>query len=88
MENAIDVSNNPSINYKSLEERVQLIIRQTTYTYNEAKNKLIEHNNNYIAVINEYINPDKILYNKSNITCKKSTNQKIYTEIRNFLDNT
>jgi hypothetical protein len=88
MEHVIDVSNTSCINYKSHEEKVQLIIRQTTYTYNEAKSKLSEHNNNYIAVINEYIKPDKILKNKSNMISKKSSNQKIYAEIRKFLDNT
>ncbi len=87
MENTLDVSNNEHIKCKSDEDILQIILRQTTYTSAEAKIKLIKHNNNYIAVINEYMKPNNTVYKKSNVACNKSMNQQIYTEIRKFLDN-
>jgi hypothetical protein len=87
MELASDLSNNEHTHNKSIDEILNIIIRQTTYTFDEAKNKLIEHNNNYVSVINEYINPNNIAHKKS-VTPNKSTNQQIYYEIRKFLDNT
>ena len=37
---------------------ISLIISQTNYTEEEAKNKLEEWNGNYINVIKEYLNPN------------------------------
>ena len=69
----IDTSN--SIN----ETYIQIITNQTNYSFTEAKNKLKEHNNDYIKVIKEYLNIEE------KKPANKSLNQEIYSEIRNFL---
>ena len=34
---------------------IEMVMRQTEYTYEEAYNKLLEHNNNYLMVIRDYM---------------------------------
>ena len=80
------IPNTINDNLQINDDIIQIILRQTTYTSKEAIEKLKVHNNNYIDVINEYINPK----NKSTLflnSTKPSLNQQIYTEIRKFLDN-
>ena len=71
------VSNN------NLEQDVTKIMTQTNYTKEEATNKLILFNYDYIKVIKDYMNiPEK---NKE--TNVKSVNQEIFRQIRINLDN-
>jgi hypothetical protein len=71
------VSNN------NLEQDVTKIMTQTNYTKEEATNKLILFNYDYIKVIKDYMNiPEK---NKE--TKVKSVNQEIFRQIRIKLDN-
>ena len=68
----------------SHEKIIDLIIRQTNYSKEEAEQKLKEWKGNYLNVMKEYINPDFNIKKKEN---KKSLNQQIMTEIRNFCNN-
>jgi hypothetical protein len=65
-------------------EVINLIIRQTDYTEEEASLKLKQWNNNYINVIKEYLNPD--FNEKPKETKTKTLNQQMMGEIRNFMD--
>jgi hypothetical protein len=67
---------------KELQNQLILMItRQTEYTYDEAKDKLLLHNNDYMKVIKEFMNIDT-----SKKEEKKTTNQVIYAEIRHLMD--
>lgn len=59
-----------------------IVMRQTDYDEEQAKNKLNEHNNDVLAVIKEYLGPKK---NVDTNKCK-SINQMIYGEIRTLMD--
>mgnify|MGYP001478153115 CR=1 FL=1 len=63
-------------------ELIEMVMRQTTYTYEESKYHLENNNNNYIKVIKEAlgISNDK---KEKPIT---SINQHIYKEIRELMD--
>lgn len=63
------------------DQLIKMVARQTEYSYEEAKEKLIIYNNDYITVIKEFMNID----NKK-IDTTKTTNQQIYREIRNLMD--
>ena len=65
------------------EEDINIIITQTTYTREKAIEKLSEWDNNYMKVIKEYLNPN--FQNKTNEK-KLTNNQKIFSEIRTFMD--
>ena len=65
---------------KIQEELYQMVMRQTNYTYEETKIKLEKFNNNYVEVIKEYLG------NQRKKEEPKTVNQKIYKEIRNFMD--
>ena len=65
------------------EEDINIIITQTNYTREKAIEKLLEWENNYMNVIKEYLNPN--FQNKTNEK-KITNNQKIFSEIRNFMD--
>ena len=65
-------------------EVINLIIRQTDYTEEEASLKLKQWNNNYINVIKEYLNPD--FNEKPKETKTKTLNQQMMGEIRQFMD--
>jgi|LauGreStaDraftv2_3_1035109.scaffolds.fasta_scaffold140042_1 hypothetical protein len=63
-----------------LEEKINIILRQTNYTYEEAQYKLKENNNDHIQVIKKYIG---INDKKTTTTCKpNSLNQEIYKQLR------
>ena len=71
------------INSDQIEEKIQMILRQTDYTQEEAKIKLKDFNYDHIAVIKSYLG----------ITEKKeppvkNVNQEIYKQIRYKLDST
>ena len=64
-----------------LEEFCQIIIRQTTYTIEEAREKLEEFNYDYIKVIKQFMGiPEK---KEAKI---KSINQEIYKQMRQKLN--
>jgi hypothetical protein len=67
------------------EKVIDLIIRQTNYNKEEAAEKLTKWGGNYLNVMKEYMNPDFNI--KKNVESKKSLNQQIMTEIRNFCNN-
>ena len=67
------------------EKIIDLIIRQTNYSKEEAEQKLKEWKGNYLNVMKEYINPD--FNSKKREETKKSLNEQIMTEIRNFCNN-
>jgi len=71
------VSNN------NLEQDVTKIMTQTNYTKEEATNKLILFNYDYIKVIKDYMN----IPEKKTETKVKSVNQEIFRQIRIKLDN-
>ena len=68
---------------------IKLVCRQTDYTEEQAEKKLIEHKGNYMSVVKEYLNPSfkEDMEKKKHDYENKSNNQKIYTEIRGFMDN-
>jgi hypothetical protein len=63
---------------------IALIKSQTNYSEEEAKVKLEEHDGNYMNVIKEYLNPN--FRNKKKKPEKKTVNEKMMYEIRNFMD--
>jgi hypothetical protein len=64
------------------ENKIQLILRQTDYTEEEAQNKLIECGEDHILVIKRFMGiPDKKTTNISS-----SVNQEIYKQLRYKLD--
>ena len=66
---------------------IDLIIRQTNYDETEAMNKLLEHDNDYLKVIKNYMNPTNIkTTNHIDNHPKKTTNQLMYGEFRNLMD--
>ena len=70
-------------NNTEIKEKIEIILRQTNYTQEEAKNKLQEFNYDHIKVIKSYLG----------ITEKKAppvatVNQEIYKQIRYKLDAT
>ena len=62
-------------------ESVNMVCRQTDYTQDEAREKLEKNNYNYQIVLNEYFGI------KESPPNEKTTNQQIYGEIRNLMDN-
>lgn len=72
------------------EEIIKMVIRQTDYNYDHAKQLLKDNDYNYIDLIRDYVsnkNYKDRLQENINMENKKSINQKIYQEIRNFMDN-
>ena len=68
-------------NNSEIQEKVEMILRQTDYTEEEAKNKLKEFNYDHIQVVKSYLGipekkPEPI----------KTVNQEIYKQIRYRLD--
>ena len=64
---------------------IEIIMRQTDYTYEEAKNKLQLHNNNITEVIRLYLKPETSDISPE-IKPQLSMNQQIYKEIRSLMD--
>jgi hypothetical protein len=68
-------------NNNEIQEKVEMILRQTDYTEEEAKNKLKEFNYDHIQVVKSYLGiPEK---KEPPI---KNVNQEIYKQIRYKLD--
>lgn len=66
---------------KTVDEKVQIILRQTDYSQEKAREKLENFNFDEIAVIRDYFG---ISEKKQPI---KSINQAIYRQLRGHLDN-
>ena len=77
-------------NYKNLIAAVQrgklveMVTRQTTYTEKEAFEELKKYNGDVQIVLREYLNTGSKL--KEVESRKTTTNQKIFSEIRGFMD--
>ena len=67
---------------ESLSNNIDIILRQTNYSEEEARERLFEHNNDYIAVIKAYLGVKK----SSDKPEIKSVNQEIYKQMRFKLD--
>lgn len=66
-----------------------LVMRQTTYTMEQAREKLEEFKYNISALIKDFMSPAKKTRGdeiREEAEAKKTTNQKIYSEFRNLLD--
>lgn len=64
----------------NIEEKIQIIQRQTNYTNEESLQKLQENNQDHIQVIKNYLG---VTEKKAPIA--KTKNQEIYRQIRNFI---
>jgi len=74
---------------KRIEETCKMIMRQTDYTYDESRDKLIKENFNYLTVIQKYVTGDTAESSSDKTVTKssdKTVNQHIYSELRNFMD--
>lgn len=65
----------------TLEEKVRLVMRQTNYTEEVAREKLASFAENEVAVIRDYFG----IHPKSTLEQVTSVNQAIYKQIRNHL---
>lgn len=61
-------------------ENIAIIVRQTDLTEEEAKNRLEQHNGDYIKVLEEFFGIKKKQSNTLTV------NQQIYKEIRTVMD--
>jgi hypothetical protein len=67
----------------------KIVTRQTTYTIEQAREKLEEFKYNISNVIKDFMSPSKKTKGdeiREEAESKKTTNQKIYKEFRNLLD--
>jgi hypothetical protein len=71
-----------SILKDNYEDKINIIMTQTVYSYNETIDKLKKHNYDHISVIKEYIGCNT--KNQSNNI--NSINQEIYKQIRQQMD--
>jgi hypothetical protein len=62
-------------------EIIQIIVRQTDLTEDEAKKRLEQHNGHYINVLEDFFGIKKKQSNTLTV------NQQIYKEIRTVMDN-
>lgn len=71
------------IEMSTIRQLIGIVMRQTTYTFKEAFNKLREHQGEPVNVIKEFMGT---LDNKKKTIEATTTNQKVFSEIRNFMD--
>ena len=64
-----------------IDEKIQMILRQTSYTEEDAREKLLEHGFDEIATIKSYLGIPK-----KKTTQMKTINQEIYKQMRIKLD--
>ena len=67
-----------------VDSNIQIVMRQTDYTYEEAKKQLDINNNNITEVIRLYLKPNISSIKPENK--QLSMNQQIYKEIRTLMD--
>jgi hypothetical protein len=72
-------------NNELLEEKIQIILRQTDYTKEVAEEKLKEFNCNEIDVIKNYFGINKKKETQPNVN-PINVNQEIYKQLRTYLD--
>ena len=65
------------------ENIINLVIKQTNYSRDEAIEKLESWNGNYVNVVKEYLNPN---FKEKKEKKKLTKNQQIMAGIRNFMD--
>jgi hypothetical protein len=65
-----------------IDTKIQIILRQTDYTAEQAKEKLAQFNYNEISVIKDYFG----ITEKTKPKEIKSLNQEIYKQLRSHLD--
>lgn len=65
---------------------LKIVISQTNYDEDLAKKKLIEHNEDFIKVIKEYLNPDFNKKKEEKKIKKDQLNQHVISQIRHFKD--
>lgn len=73
------------IETNEIDEKIQMVLRQTDYTADQAKEKLEAFDYNEINVIKDYMGID-IKKQESNNKQSSSINQQIYKQIRTKLD--
>ena len=73
------------IETNEIDEKIQMVLRQTDYTADKAKEKLEAFDYNEINVIKDYMGID-IKKQESNNKQTSSINQQIYKQIRTKLD--
>jgi hypothetical protein len=73
------------IETKEIDEKVQIVLRQTDYTADQAKEKLETFNYNEYNVIKDYMGIN-IKKQETNNKHSSSINQQIYKQIRIKLD--
>jgi hypothetical protein len=61
-----------------LAEKIQIILRQTDISEEQAREKLTQHNEDHMKVIREYLG----ITEKKAPMCVKSVNQEIYRQFR------
>lgn len=74
---------NDTIKACEMDENIAIIRGQTNYDDATIRDKLATHNNDIMAVIREYMKPAS---QTKLPEVQVSTNQKIYNEIRNYMD--
>lgn len=65
------------------EETIKMVMRQTDYDYDTAKQHLENNNYNYLEIIQNYISGGKTNHQTNQNT--KSVNQQIYSHLRSFM---
>lgn len=77
-----------AVDYASIvEEKIQMILRQTDYSYAVACEKLAFNNNDVMAVIRAYLKEGLVVVDAP-VVKSLSMNQQIYKEIRTLMDET
>ena len=67
-------------------DHVDIVLRQTNYTQEEAIKKLTENDNDYFVVIKEYMKSSKYTNIDNHKYVKKGTNnQKVFSALREFM---
>lgn len=72
------------MNESEIQDKIQIIMRQTNYSNEEARIHLQNNNFDIMKTISAFMNPNK---REPKIVKHKSVNQEIYSQIRNYLDN-
>lgn len=67
-------------------EKITIIISQTDYTEDQAREYLLRYNNDEIAVIRYYLTGSEYPAAKHETDSMQSKNQLVYSEIRKFMD--
>ena len=74
------------INTEKFKACLKIVISQTNYDNDLATKKLIEHDEDFIKVIKEYLNPNFNKKKTEKKIKKDQLNQHVISQIRNFKD--